>query len=144
MEKIFALITPETTELPSSVKFGTTGTLADWLLMSKGWSKARRTNDEIAAMVEALQSPAIDTWGCKLVPAEWRVVSEAAYLLDLDDVKPYYEGCSSDEYEIRGWVASNVRDLSVKHTLLDMMAEHDKDLTPDVVQAIHQQLDMDG
>lgn len=141
MKKAYALIMPETFEAPELVHFGFAETLAEKLLF---WKGMERTADEIQATIEALQNPAINLWGCKLVPAEWKIVSEAAYTLDLEELKPYYEGTSSDEYEIRAWCATNLgKDHTIIHLLLDMLVDEDRDLDEaGLVEAIHHQIDM--
>lgn len=106
------------------------------------WTERQRS--ELSAMFEALLDPAVDVAGFKLIEAQHCVVKEAAWTLDIQDLSIYYEGASSDEYEIRAWCLRNIRDLTIRHVLLDLLAEEDRDLTPDLVEQIHRQMDEDG
>jgi hypothetical protein len=150
--RVYALICHETDEPLEAAIFGWEPKLArlalgwkmsNWLpLDSTKWTDEQI--DEASAMIEAIRDPAIDAWGYQLVDAHRCVVSEAAWTLRLDDLTRYYEGGSRDEYEIREWCARFICDLRVKHALLDMLVEFDRNLTPEVVAQIHAQLDEEG
>lgn len=145
-QRAYALIMPEIPgECPESVMFGFAQRLADRLLMWKGWSPAQRTPDEINATLEALKDPTIDAWGCTLIEAQHRIVPEAAWVADLDALRPYYQGpVTDDEYAIREWIEHHTTDRRVKHALFDLLVEQDRDLdAPGLVDQIRQQMDAD-
>jgi hypothetical protein len=146
-QRAYALIVPEMSgERPEYAKFGFAPRLADYLLGVHGWDKSRRTDDEISAMVQALFDPMIDVWGCRLIEAQHRVVHDVAWVLDLADLHPYYDGpATDDEYVIREWIERHLRDLSIKHILLDALVQYDGDLdAPGLLAQIHRQLDEEG
>lgn len=130
-------------EAPEYYVFGWPERLADLLLQWQGWSKDQRTPDEIAATLQALRDPAIDLAGYKLLDADRAIIArEAAWLLPMEDIIPYFPDISTDEYAIREWTARYVRDAGILHGLLDAMVEHDKDLdAPGLVAQIHRQID---
>lgn len=139
----YALISPAIDgERPESVNFGFANKLAELVLMWRGWEKERRTQDEVNATVEALMTAEIDLWGYKLVRAETLVMQEAAWTLDFDDVKIYFDGQpTADEYAVRARVAS-INDNSIRHAMLDCLVAEDKDLdAPGLVASIHAQID---
>lgn len=172
-QRAYALVCPATEESGETEHFGFAPKLADFLLSWHGWwrempasefdeeieSSRRadktfdpdvqrqriRTPDEIRACIHALLYPAIDVWGYRLVEAQHRVMRAAAYLLDLDDLVPYYEGpATNDEIDIREWVQWNVRDCGIKHVMLDAMVEYDRDLdAPGLLAQMHAQIDED-
>lgn len=154
-QRAYALTIPEVPgEAPELTRFGWAHNLAREVYRRvTGFSPTRDTGlwsdaerDEIVATIEALLDPHIDVAGHRLREAQHVVVREAAWLLDLEDLRPYYAGPpTGDEYVIRAWVEEHVRDLGIKHALLDMMIEHDRDLGDrDLVAQIHRQLDEDG
>jgi len=172
-QRAYALVCPATAESDETEHFGFAPQLADLLLSWQGWWREMpaaeldaelkavqradktfdpdvqrqriRTQDEINACIQALLDPAIDVWGYRLVEAQHRVMRAAAFLLDLDDLAPYYEGPDTDdEIEIRGWVQWNVRDCGIKHEMLESMVEYDRDLNvPGLLAQIHAQIDED-
>lgn len=172
-QRAYALVCPASEESGESEVFGFAPKLADLLLLWKGWWKEMpadaleekiesaqradktfdpelqrkriRTPDEIDACIQALLDPSIDVWGYQLVEAQHRVMRAAAFLLDLDDLLPYYQGKKTDdEIEIREWIQWNVRDCGIKHILLDAMIEYDRDLdAPGLIAQIHIQIDED-
>lgn len=147
MKTAYALIKPAISgEAPASMHFGFVEKLADSLLGWQGWTKAARTDDEIAATIEALLNPQIDVFGYRLVRAETVALKESAWTLDIEDVSIYYDGpATADEYEIRGWVERNVKDVGIKHALFDNLVEHDRDLNAlGLVDAIKAQIDEAG
>lgn len=171
--RAYALVCPVSEASGETECFGFAPKLAALLLSWKGWwqempvgqreeemENAQRadptfdpdvqrqricTQDEINATIQALLDPRIDVWGYRLVEAQHRVMRAAAFLLDLDDLLPYYEGpATEDEIEIREWIQWNVRDCGIKHILLDAMVEYDRDLgAPGLLDQIHQQIDED-
>lgn len=172
-QRAYALVCPATDESGETEHFGFAPKLADLLLLWKGWWKDMpaellekeiesacradqtfdpdlqrqriRTQGEITACIQALFDPRIDVWGYRLVEAQHRVMRAAAFLLDLDDLAPYYHGpVTDDEIEIREWIEWNVLDCGIKHLLLDLMVEYDRDLdAPGLLAQIHAQIDED-
>ena len=189
-KRAYALVCPETAEGGETECFGFAEPLADRLLAWQGWMKPSadlektlvaiqqadptfdidlqqqrvRTPDEIQACIQALLNPQIDLWGYRLVEAQERVMRAAAWLLDLDDLLPYFAGDPriartlqagmvgdrdeafyEAEQKFRTWIAWHVRDLGIQHILLDAMAAHDSDLKePGLLAQIHRQLDEVG
>lgn len=151
--RAYALVCPEIPgEAPEHVEYGWAPELARMALGWKlgrwlprdttTWTDAQR--DEASAMIEAIRDPAIDAWGYRLVDAQHCVVRDAVWTLDLDDVTPYYDGPdTTDEYAIREW-CERISDLSIKHVLVDLLADLDRKLTPDLVAQIHAQIDEEG
>lgn len=174
-QRAYALICPEILgERPETECFGFAPKLADFLLSMKGWLKDAspdeiegeissmkradptfnadlqrervRTPDEIWATIQALLDPYIDAWGYRLVEAQHRVMRAAAWTLDISDLLPYYDGQATDDEDIiRDWCEHNIRDLGVRHILLDALVQHDRDLdAPGLLEQIHRQLDEDN
>ena len=173
-QRAYALICPEIPgECPGTECFGFAPKLADFLLGMKGWMKDApadeieeeirsmeradptfnaglqrgrvRTPDEIRTTIQALLDPHIDMWSYRLVEAQHRVMRAAAWTLDLADLLPYYRRAQTDdEIVIREWCEHNIRELGVKHILLDLLVQYDRDLdAPGLIEQIHRQLDED-
>lgn len=74
------------------------------------------------------------------------MLQKAAWTLDLEDVRIYYDGpVTDDAYAIRTWVMQHITDLGIQHALLDKLLPYDRCLqAPELLQAINAQMDEAG